>query len=228
MLAVVAQRFKKLHYSWIALAIGTFTKACSSPGQSPFIGVFISAYITDLKISRTAVSTLYFVATIMSACSLPFAGSMMDRNGLRRSGMFACAGLAATCCGFGMLVRNAVSLLVGFFGLRFFGQGLMSLVGSNVINMWWRESRGKVQGISGVGLTLVMTGMLPPLAKLGLNAVGWRWFYVILGVVLLAVYFPIAAFFLLNSPEDHGLLPDAKYPVKDARVEADSLLNRAR
>ena len=127
-----------------------------------------------------------------------------------------------------MLVRNAVSLLVGFFGLRFFGQGLMSLVGSNVINMWWRESRGKVQGISGVGLTLVMTGMLPPLAKLGLNAVGWRWFYIILGVVLLAVYFPIAAFFLLNSPEDHGLLPDAKYPVKDARVEAESLLNRAR
>ena len=203
-----------VHYSWCALLLGTLTKACSSPGQSPFIGVFISAYIADLALARTWVSSLYFVATMASACALPAAGAEMDRRGLRASAVIASGGLAATCAAFGALVRGPVSLLLGFFCLRFFGQGLMSLVGSNVINMWWRDARGRVQGVSGVGLTLVMTGALPPLAKLGLNAIGWRWFYGALSAALALGYLPVAALFILDSPEAHGLLPDGKFPAK--------------
>ena len=125
---------RRIHYSYWALAIGTFTKACSSPGQSPFVGVFIDRYIIDLNIKRTVVSLLYFIATMSSAGTLPFVGAPMDKYGLRLAAIFACTGLATTCVIFAAAVRNAVTLLLGFYCLRFFGQGLMSLVGSNIIN----------------------------------------------------------------------------------------------
>ena len=84
-----------------------------------------------------------------------------------------------------------------------------------VFIVWWINNRGKVQGISGVGLTLVMTGALPPLANAGLRAVGWRVTYYIIGGVLATIYIPVIFFFLLDSPEKHGMLPDAKWPMAD-------------
>ena len=208
--AVVPCAWTGWHYSYTALALGSFTKACSSPGQSPFIGVFIDRYIEDLHLNRTLVSALYFVATMSSAGSLPFAGGAMDSHGLRTSALCASAGLVVTCIVFALGVRNAITLLIGFYLLRFFGQGLMSIVGANIINMWWIKRRGVVQGISGVFLTLAMTGALPPLATYGLRKIGWRNTYYCIGAVLAVVYLPIAYFVILDSPESVGMKPDAE------------------
>ena len=83
-----------------------------------------------------------------------------------------------------------------------------------------------MQGISGVGLTLVMTGALPPLANAGLRAVGWRVTYYIIGGVLATIYIPVIFFFLLDSPEKHGMLPDAKWPMADTADSESNDLER--
>ena len=44
---------RKLHYSWIVLAVGTLGKIFTSPGQSPCIGVVINEIRESLDLSQT-------------------------------------------------------------------------------------------------------------------------------------------------------------------------------
>lgn len=133
--------------AWLMWALGTFLKMGSSPGQTPVIGVFIEFVIDDLKLSRTMISSLYLVATCISSATVPFVGRAIDTHGLGSVSLVVCIGLAATCFYMGFVASVVVpwTLLIGFYLLRFFGQGSMSLVGSNLINQWWCKRRGYMQ-----------------------------------------------------------------------------------
>jgi MFS family permease len=91
--------------------------------------------------------------------------------------------------------------------LRQFGQGSLSLVSKNVINLWWVRRRGRMMGIVGV-FGALLGGLFPYLINTLIAAYGWRWTYVILGVMVLVVMIPVGWIFTRNRPEDHGLEPD--------------------
>ena len=62
-------------------------------------------------------------------------------------------------------------------------------------------------GIGGVGASLGITGIIPPLTKFLISKFGWRMTYRIFAQAL-GVYAFIAGFFLRDSPEKMGMLPD--------------------
>ncbi|MBT5803595.1 MAG: MFS transporter [Gemmatimonadetes bacterium] len=195
-----------VYYGWVILAVGTFGGIMASPGQTYAFSAFLDHFITDLELSRSFVSTLYTVGTLTASFVLPYVGRQFDQRGARVmiALMSLLLGLA---CVYMSFVRNAAMLCIGFFLLRQLGQGSLSLVSKNVINLWWVRRRGLVMGIGGVAGAL-LSGLFPYLINAMIPLYGWRFTYVALGAMLMLVMLPIGWIFVRDRPEDHGLQPD--------------------
>ena len=195
-------------YGWVILLIGTFGLIMTSPGQTYAVSIFIEHFIADLGISRSLVSTLYTVGTLLGSFALPFVGRQFDRRGARVV-MVAITLLFGLVCIYMGFVQNALMLAIGFTGIRMLGQGSLSLVSTNVINQWWVERRGFIMGLSGVLLAIFGTGLFPNLIHGLIEQVGWRSTYMLLGASLLLLA-PLAYLFVRHAPETFGLLPDGR------------------
>jgi hypothetical protein len=198
-------------YGWIIMLVGTLGMVMTSPGQTDSVSVFIEHFIGDLQVSRSLVSTLYTVGTLVGSFVLPVVGQQIDRQGSRRMVIIISAlfGLACIYMGF---VQNALMLGLGFIAIRMLGQGSLSLVCRNVINQWWIRRRGMVMGISGLLASLFGLGGFPNLINWLIPIYGWRLTYMFLGLFILAVMIPIGLGFFRNRPEDYGLQPDGHKP----------------
>lgn len=178
----------------------------TSPGQTYVFSTFLHYFIEDLELSRSLVSTLYTAGTLTASFVLPFVGRQFDKRGARVmiTLMSLLLGLACIYMGF---VRGALMLGIGFFMLRQFGQGSLSLISKNVINLWWVRRRGIAMGISGV-VGALLGGIFPYVIDSMIPVYGWRMTYIILGAALILFMLPIGWIFTRDRPEDHGLLPD--------------------
>ena len=211
-----------VYYGWIILAVGALGGVMTSPGQTYAFSAFLDHFIDDLGLSRSLVSTLYTVGTLTASFVLPFVGRQFDRRGARFmiTLMSLLLGLA---CVYMSFVRNALMLGIGFFLLRQLGQGSLSLVSKNVINLWWVRRRGVVMGISGV-FGALLGGLFPYLINALIPLYGWRVTYAILGGLLLFVMLPIGWIFTRDRPEDHGVEPDGMAARKENGGESSTAL----
>ena len=204
------------YYGWVIMAIGTFGLIMTSPGQTYSVSVFIEHFIADIGLSRSEVSTLYTIGTLIGSLALPLVGRQFDQAGPRRmtSLIILAFGCATLYMGF---VHNALMLGLGFVAIRMFGQGSLSLVSANIINNWWVQRRGKVLGIAGLITSLLGLGTFPSLINGLIPIFGWRITWVILGGGLLVILLPLSSALIRNKPEDFGLRPDGL----SAKDEAD-------
>jgi sugar phosphate permease len=200
-------------YGWIIVAVATLGVIMTQPGQTPVISIFVDRFIADLNLSRSVVSTLFMIGTLVGGFSLPFWGRQIDRHGPRVLVGVITALFGLTCIYLGF-VKNALMLGVAFVALRMLGASALGLVSRNVINQWWMHSRGLIMGISGVAVALAGMGLFPNLVHALLQGYGWRTTYPILGGVLLLGMLPLGLFFFRDRPEDHGLLPDGRPAAK--------------
>ncbi len=190
---------------WFTLAI-----CLTVPGQTLGVAVFIDHFIEGLDLSRSAVSTAYLVGTIVGAVALLPIGRWVDRVGVSRAMLWigiAFGGvLVATSA-----VRGIVTLALAFVGIRMLGQGALSLIGQTGIALWFDRRRGLA-----IGISMTLSAGLMALAPLALTSligeVGWRWAWVVLGVVIWATVLPIARFAIVDRPSDIGQLPDGETP----------------
>ncbi len=199
-------RTSPIYYGWIILAVGTLGGIMNSPGQTYAFSVFIDHFITDLGLSRSLVSTLYTISTLSASFFLPFVGRQFDIRGARIMITLVSLLLGLACIYMGS-VQNAIMLGIGFFLMRQLGQGSLSLISKNVINLWWVRRRGVIMGLSGIASTL-MAGLFPYCINTLIPLYGWRITYIILGAILLLIMLPIGWIFIRNKPEDYGLQPD--------------------
>ena len=186
---------------------GTLGMIMSSPGQTYVVSIFIEAFITDLGISRSLVSTLYTLGTLVGSFVLPIVGYQIDRHGARLIVVLITALFGFACVYMGY-VQNAFMLGLGFIALRMLGQGSLGLVCTNIINQWWVRRRGMVMGISGMAGSLISLGGFPNLVNWLIPTYGWRATYILLGIILTFVMAPVGFIFFRNQPEDYGLEPD--------------------
>jgi MFS family permease len=197
----------RLFYGWVILLMGTLGMIMTSPGQTFAVSIFIEQFITDLGISRSLVSTLYTVGTLVGSFALPLVGRQIDRRGPRQmmTTISLLFGLACIYMGF---ITNAVMLGAGFILIRMLGQGSLGLVSNNVMNQWWVERRGRIIGISGLFFSMVGTGGFPALINWLIPLFGWRTTYGLLGLVLIVGFVPLVVLLVRDRPEAYGLQPD--------------------
>lgn len=111
---------------WAMLVAAVVLQGLTGPGQTIGVSVFVDHLVADLDLTRSAVSVAYLVGTFTGAASMPAAGRLIDRRGVR---------WAASCFGaaFGAVlvamagVTGFVTLLIGFAGARALGQGALTL-----------------------------------------------------------------------------------------------------
>lgn len=195
------------YYGWMVLAVASFTMFMTMPGQTAGISVFLDFIIADLDVSRTHVSFLYAVATVIGASSLPFVGIAIDRFGPRRGAAAISIAFGLSCLGMALVV-GPLSLLVGFTLIRWLGQGSLQLVSMHAVNQWFIRRRGFAVGVASLGIALG-TVVFPPFIEFLLATLpSWREAYLVLGALVLLVLAPVAIVFLRSSPELFGLVPD--------------------
>lgn len=105
---------KTFYYGWVILLLSALSTFFSSPGQTYSISTFIDSYIKEFGYSRTMISTVYSVATILSGSLIVFMGKAVDKFGQRRMLVIAGTMLAVSCM-FNSFIINVPMIFFGFF-----------------------------------------------------------------------------------------------------------------
>ncbi|WP_371018779.1 MFS transporter [Pseudalkalibacillus sp. JSM 102089] len=190
-------------YIVMAAAIGVFF---SGPGQTYAVSVFIDYYIQDFGWGRSLVSGIYSSATLAAGLLLFVVGRLVDKHGQRRM-MLMMGGLLAVACFWNSFVIGPVMLFIGFFMLRLFGQGSMTLIPNTLVPQWFVVKRGRALSFMAIG-GFLSSASFPPLNTWLITTFGWESAWRILGLALIVIFLPVVFFIVKNKPEDIGLLPD--------------------
>jgi len=196
----------QIYYGWVIILIAAISVFFSSPGQTYSISSFIDSYITDFNCSRTLVSSIYSVATILSGLLLIFIGRTVDKHGERK--MLVIIGMAlAIACLFNSIITNIFMMLIGFFLLRFLGQGSLTLIPGSLVPQWFEKKRALAISLYTCGL--IAANMVVPAFNIWLiNTFTWQVAWRFWALILITIFLPLAYLFVINKPEDIGLLPD--------------------
>lgn len=184
----------------------TIARGLSAPGQTIGVSAFVDDLIDDLDTTRSAVSTAYLIGTLASAAALPFVGRWIDRRGVRHATTTVVVAFGCVIALTGA-VNNVVTLGLAFVGLRMLGQGALTLTATTGVVLWFDQRRGFALAVSTMG-GLAILSLSPLTFSAVINAVGWRWTWVVIGAGLLIVMLPIARFGIVDRPEALGQAPD--------------------
>ncbi len=196
----------KFFYGWMMIAMAALSLFFSAPGQTYSISTFIDSYIKDFEFSRTMISSIYSIATIISGTLLVFMGKAVDRFGQRTMTIIAGLMLAATCF-FNSMISNIFMVAIGFFFLRYFGQGSLTLIPGSLVPQWFENKRALAISLTNLGG--VLANMLVPILNVWLiTTYSWQFAWKTWSILLALLFVPIIFLLLVNKPEDIGLLPD--------------------
>ena len=225
-----------VYYGWVIAAVSTLGFIMSIPGQTMGMAVFADAFMEAFGLSRTELSTAYLLGTTGSALFLTHAGRLFDRWGAR-----ALTVLSALLLGTALLAISTFDhliaaltaatglpplpvafllMLLGFFAIRFSGQGVLTSASRNVLLLWFQRRRGLISGVRGVFVSFAFASAPAALALLT-GAVGWRGALWVLAALVGGAFAILAAVTLRDRPEACGLAVDGG-PAAPASPETEA------
>lgn len=221
-----APKRSPVFYGWVVAAVGTIGISASLPGQTVGFAAFTDLVSADAGVSARLLSLAYLVGTVGSGLLLPFCGGLFDRFGARATGA-----TAAFLFGLALLYMAAVdqtatwlqawlggwgaadwlgpflALSIGFFGIRFLGQGTLTMASRAMMGKWFNVKRGLVMGISTVVVSLIFPAS-PPLINWMIQHISWQGMYVYFALTSGLLMAIIAVVFFRDNPEECGLEMD--------------------
>ncbi|SMP38631.1 MFS transporter [Anoxynatronum buryatiense] len=193
-------------YSWVIVGISALILFFSGPGQTYNVSVFINSYIESEGWSRSAVSGFYSMATLIAGLLMPLSGRWIDGKGHRLMTPVIATLLAAACIWMSFM-KSPWMLMVGFFMIRFLGQGSMSLLSSTLTPQWFVRKRGIALSLTALG-GVAGSAMIPVISNRLITNYGpafaWRFW----ALLLLGIMVPAGWLLIRNRPEEIGMGPD--------------------
>jgi MFS family permease len=187
-------------------------------------GVFIQYVSADMGWSR---ATMAGVATVARACDAllgPVIGPILDRRGARQVMLVGSAFV-----GVGSLLLGTLNEIWQLYLYR----GVILAIGGTLtsplvifvtVSNWFVAHRGRALGIVRLGDT-VGTSVMPLVAAWLISMGGWRWAWVIMGIVAVMLLVPISRQ-MRRRPEDIGLLPDGVRPGEEVTSRSAAVRRR--
>ena len=182
---------------WALLVYGVMMAFCSGFGQTYFVSVFGGEVRDAFKLDHATYGALYAAGTIASSAVLLWAGRLIDRWSLTAFSVTTAIGLAAA-TGIMSVAAGYASLVIAFFALRFFGQGLMVHAAMTAMARYFIRTRGTAVSIASLGHVLGQA-VWPPLIVALLALLTWRHVWLAGAGFLLLVLVP-AVVYLLSRP----------------------------
>ncbi|MFN4117889.1 MFS transporter [Acidovorax sp.] len=145
------------------------------------VSVVLPAVQAEFGVGRADASLPYTLMMVCLGLGGLWTGRMADRHGLMP---VLCLGAVAVCGGF---VWAGLSGSILIFGLA---HGLMGLIGASATfaplmadtALWWNKRRGIAVAICASG-NYIAGALWPPIVQHGIEAIGWRHTYVLMGLV---------------------------------------------
>jgi len=180
------QSFLRDNARWVAG--GFLLTFFSSFGQTYFISLSAGEIRSEYGLSHGEFGTLYMLATLASAATLPQIGKIVDRISVASTVLLAAPVLAIACLL--MAWSNSLALLVGsIYLLRLFGQGMFTHIAMTAMGRWFATQRGRAISLTAIGVNFGEA--LFPISFVGVAAlIGWRGSWLVAAAVLLLIALP--------------------------------------
>ena len=145
------------------------------------VSVVLPAVQAEFGVGRADASLPYTLMMVCLGIGGLWTGRMADRHGLMP---VLCVGAVGVCAGF---VWAGLSGSIWGFGLA---HGLMGLIGASATfaplladtALWWNRRRGIAVAICASG-NYIAGALWPPIVQHGIESIGWRHTYVLMGLV---------------------------------------------
>lgn len=169
----------------------------SSFGQTFMVSLYVPEILKEFDLTSSSFGTIYGAATVLSGLSLVYGGRLIDRCNLRTYTLTAVLLLIVSCFCIA-LSTWLLPLFLGFWGLRFAGQGLFSHISSTSISKFFDESRGKALSLSVMGYS-VGEACFPYVIGMIIGLIGWRRSMFLNGIMIGTTLIPFVFVALRNK-----------------------------
>src|SRR6202048_3469647 len=208
-----ASRNSGIFYGWFVVA-AAFAVTFVGFGCAYTFSAFVESLQRDFGASRGSVSLVFSLAGFLYFGLGIISGPLGGRFGSRRR---AVAGLLLTVLDLAAAraARNLMEVYAAYGLSVGVGVGCAYVPAIGAVQRWFVRRRGFASGlaVSGIGVgTLVM----PPLASLLIESLGWRGAYLALGVLAAGLGGGLSLL-IENAPRDRGLGPDGDPPQPGAQ-----------
>jgi MFS family permease len=202
----MGNKSRGIYYGWIIVAVGLVSMAFWYGIRSSF-SIFYVALLEDFPWSRGESAGVQSLALLTYTILAPIVGGLIDRLGPRRVIVPGILILST-----GLILCGSIESLTQFYiyysVIAGIGVSCIAIVSySAILAHWFEKKRGLASGIavSGMGLgTFVMV----PLSQYFISLWGFRFSFVLLGILVLIVLLPLNGIFLRHKPQELGLYPD--------------------
>jgi len=196
----------RLYYGWVVVAVAFVTMAIAINLRTSF-SIFFVYLIEEFRWGRGVTALAFSLNMLMYTVISPAIGWLLDRLGPRLVLPLAAAALSVGMAGSGLIDELWQFYLFQGLLVGMSTGGLGYTAHSVFLPNWFVRQRGLAIGLafSGVGVGALL--ILPGIQWL-ISVAGWRWSYVLLGVLALIVLAPLNDRFQRRGPEEFGLLPD--------------------
>ena len=199
-----------LRKNWALLAFGWLMTFGSAFGQTYFISIFGGLIRNEFSLSHTSFGSLYSTGTLLSAFVLMWAGRLIDRLPLLTFSSIAIAGLALSTLAM-WFAGGWLTLMLAFFSLRFFGQGLMTHAAMTAMARHFTAERGRAVSFAALG-HVCAEAVLPILAVTLMALLHWRTIWLACAAGLLTLFLPLVILLLHQRPDDPRQYAAASFP----------------
>jgi sugar phosphate permease len=212
-----------IFYGWVIVAVSVVALIISYAIRYNF-SFFYVAILQDFGWTREATALAFSINLIVFALSTPFAGSLVDRFGIRRL-----ASIGAVILGLSLVAYSRIHTIPGLYfvlALAAIGGAATGFVPHLIlITNWFSRKRGLAIGIVNTGILCNM--LLAPAIQYLISSFGWRIAILVLAGCAILILAPLAAIFYRTRPEDKGLHVDglANGPSHENEGRSMSLLN---
>lgn len=161
----------------------------SAYGQTFFISLSAGEIRAEYGLSHGEFGTIYMLATLGSALTLPWLGRIVDIYPAAKVALIIMPALALGMVGMA-LSQHIVALVLVIYLLRLFGQGMMTQNALTATGRWFAANRGRAVSLVTLGHN---TGeALMPFAFVALiAAIGWRNSWLVMAAVLVVLALPM-------------------------------------
>lgn len=193
-----------IHYAWVILAV-IFICLFVAAALRSIPGIIMLSLEHEFHWSREMISGAVSVNLLLFGLAGPFLGRLMDLHGAKAVTLIMLA-LVAAGAGGSVLMQEPWQMYL-FWGLVVgAGSGGTSMVmGSTVVNRWFRQRRGLALGILAAAFSSGQLIFTPILMNLNIHQ-GWR-VATLFVVLLVLVVLPLVMIFMVDHPGLKGLAP---------------------
>lgn len=179
--------FLRENLRWLA---GGFLLTCfSSFGQTFFIALSAGEIRAAFSLSHGEFGTIYMAATLASALVLTQLGKIVDVMSVARVSLLIIPLLALFSVS--MAYADSLAMLVfTLFGLRLFGQGMMTHNAMTAMGRWYAAQRGRAVSVATLGLQ-AGEAVLPFIYVSIVVGIGWRNTWLLSALFLVCVALPV-------------------------------------